>query len=73
MSPELKPEVIEEDGGDDPHSFAFIPQQIEADWHEKWGPLLEGKETRPSSPMPSRSSGRAHSNARCRSFPETPR
>jgi len=42
VSPELKPEVIEEDGGDDPHSFAFIPQQIEADWHEKWGPLLEG-------------------------------
>ena len=40
MSPELEPEVIEEDGGDDPHSFAFIPQQIEADWHEKWGPLL---------------------------------
>jgi len=42
VSPELEPEVIEEDGGDDPHSFAFIPQQIEADWHEKWGPLLEG-------------------------------
>jgi hypothetical protein len=40
VSPELEPEVIEEDGGDDPHSFAFIPQQIEADWHEKWGPLL---------------------------------
>ena len=42
LDPELKREVIEEDWGDDPHSFAFIPQQIEADWHEKWGPLLEG-------------------------------
>lgn len=42
LDPELKREVIEEDWGDDPQSFAFIPQQIEADWHEKWGPLLEG-------------------------------
>ena len=39
-APEFVPKVIEADDGDD--FVAFIPQQIEADWHEKWGPLLEG-------------------------------
>src|SRR5215469_5792943 len=39
--PELEPQV-EEDWGDEQHFFGYIPQQIEADWHEKWGPLLEG-------------------------------
>jgi hypothetical protein len=39
---QLEPQLIDENWGDEPHSFAFIPQQIEADWHEKWGVLLEG-------------------------------
>ena len=39
---EFVPKVIEEDCEDEPYSFAFIPHQIEADWQEKWGPLLEG-------------------------------
>jgi len=38
--PEFVPKVIEADDGDD--FVAFIPQQIGSDWHEKWGPLLEG-------------------------------
>ena len=39
---EFVPKVIEDDGGDEPNFFACIPHQIEADWDEKWGPLLEG-------------------------------
>jgi hypothetical protein len=41
-SPEFVPKVIEDDGGDEPNLFAFIPHQIEADWDDKYGPLLEG-------------------------------
>jgi hypothetical protein len=36
IEPEFEPEVIDEDWDGEPHSFGFIPQQIEADWHEKW-------------------------------------
>ena len=39
--PEFEPEVIDENW-DDEHFLAFVPQQIEADWPEKWGPLLKG-------------------------------
>jgi hypothetical protein len=39
---QLEPQLIDENWDNEPHSFAFIPQQIEADWHEKWGPLLKG-------------------------------
>ena len=42
IDPEFEPEVIDEDWDDEPHSFAFIPQQIERAWHEKRGVLLEG-------------------------------
>jgi hypothetical protein len=38
--PEFVPKVIEDSHGED--FIAFIPQQIESDWDEKWGPLLEG-------------------------------
>jgi len=37
---EFVPKVIEDSNGED--FFACIPHQIEADWDEKWGPLLEG-------------------------------
>ena len=42
VDPGFVPEVIDDDWGDERNFFAFIPHQIEADWHEKWGPLLEG-------------------------------
>ena len=38
--PESVPKVIEADDGED--FVACIPHQIKADWHEKWGALLEG-------------------------------
>jgi hypothetical protein len=39
-NPEFVPKVIDWDGKAD--FFAFIPQQIEADWDEEFGPLLVG-------------------------------
>jgi hypothetical protein len=42
VDPEFEPKMIEDDWDDRSHFFGCTPHQIEADWHEKWGPLLEG-------------------------------
>ena len=34
--------TCEQENEDHGSFFAFVPQQIQADWHEKYGPLLEG-------------------------------